>query len=84
MHETFVIEFVAPVEVELPRERLRPLGLALLEALPGRLTLANIATPEDAHLALRVNELARQLRRFIRAIRLETPRERQERRERAV
>jgi hypothetical protein len=83
MHETFVIEFATPAQVVPSRALLLPLGLALLEARPGRVTLANIATPADAHWGLRARELARRLRQGTLAVRLETPQERQQRRERA-
>ena len=84
MHETFIIEFAAQAHIVLPRGLLRSLGLALLESQRGRVTLMNVSTPADAHWALRARELARRLRQGALAVRLESPQERQQRRERAV
>jgi hypothetical protein len=71
MNEVFVIEFAASGQVVPRRELLQRLGLALLEVVPGKVTLINVATPADACWGLRVRELVRRLGQEVAAVRLE-------------
>jgi hypothetical protein len=54
----------------------------LLQAVRLHRDLARLATQADAHWGLRVRELTRRLGEKVAAVRLETPQERQQRRER--
>ena len=59
------------------------LELALLERQPGHLTLINTGVPGDVHWGLRTRELTRRLGQEVEEVRLESEREKRQRRERS-
>ena len=75
--ETFVVVLEDPSSrVVPPAWLLRNLGLVLLEAWPGTLTLMNNGAAADPHWALRTRELVRRLKLNTTEVRFESARER--------
>jgi hypothetical protein len=92
MHEIYIIalddshalDLYGVLRIKSRAQELVPqLGLVLLDVVASHLTVMNSALPGDQHLGLRARELARRLHRPVAEVRVETVRERRQRRARA-